>query len=235
MGGITVEQRRKSEMKMLYVLALLAMFILLGAGGILGNNGQIVFYLIMFAMGLGLAYYAHWFKKFAQKVNAILPLMESDPDAYIAETEKLLEGKRPNNIRSMLTMNIAVAYMEKGDYVTAKQKLRGINGGALKKANGAVYFLNLAYVMIHLGENEQALDLIKKYKKRFLSLPMGGNLPRLNAFVQIFESIQEGRWDDANEQMKAVKENWPNKVTGVDYTILEKQLQTHNNNPEIQA
>lgn len=216
-------------MKMLNVLALLAIFMLLGAGSILGGNGQIAFYLIMFAMGIGLAIYAHWFKKFAQKVNSILPLMETDPDAYIAETEKLLEGRRPNNIRSMLTMNIAVAYMEKGDYVTAKEKLKGINGGALKKANGAVYFLNLAYVLIHLGENEEALDIIKKFKKRFLSLPMGGNLPRLNAFVQIFEAIQENKWDEANEQMKTVKEKWPNKVTGVDYTILENQIKEHKN------
>lgn len=214
-------------MKNLYVLALLVIFILLGAGSILGENGQIIFYLAMFAMGIGLAYYAHWFKKFAQKVNAILPLMESDPDAYIAETEKLLEGKRPNNVRSMLMMNIAVAYMEKGDYATAKQKLMEINGGALKKANGAVYFLNLTYVLIHLGENEKALALIQRHKKRFLTLPMGGNLPRLNAFVQIFESIQTEQWDTAAEQMKAVKEKWPDKVTGVDYTILEKQLKNH--------
>jgi len=219
-------------MKILYLLALFLIFILLGAGSILGESGQILFYLLMFAMGIGLAYYAHWFKKFAQKVNSILPLMETDPDAYIAETENLLEGRRPNNIRSMLTMNIAVAYMEKGDYVTAKQKLKSINGGALKKANGAVYFLNLAYVLIHLGENEEALDLIKQFKKRFLSLPMGGNLPRLNAFVQIFEAMQEGKWNEANEQMKAVKENWPDKVTGVDYTILEKQLEEHNNATE---
>ncbi|WMI81326.1 hypothetical protein [Anaerotignum sp. MB30-C6] len=215
-------------MKILFVLALFAMFMLLGAGSILGANSQIVFYLVMLVMGIGLAYYAHWFKKFAQKVNSILPLMETDPDAYIAETEKLLEGRRANNIRSMLMMNIAVAYMEKGDYVTAKQKLKSINGGALKKANGAVYFLNLTYVMIHLGENEQALDLIKKFKKRFLSLPMGGNLPRLNAFIQIFEAMENDKWHEATEQMKEVKENWPDKVTGVDYTILEKRLEEHN-------
>lgn len=223
-------------MKMLFVLALFAIFMLIGAGSILGGSGQIVFYLIMFAMGISLAYYAHWFKKFVQKVNSILPLMETDPDAYITETEKLLEGRRPNNIRSMLIMNIAVAYMEKGDYETAKEKLKSINGNALKKANGAVYFLNLAYVMIHLGQNEQALDIIKKFKKRFLSLPMGGNLPRLNAFVQIFEAMEDGKWDEANKQMKTVKEKWPNKVTGVDYTILEKRLKEHNRAvKEVQA
>lgn len=214
-------------MRILYVFVLLFIAILLGAGKILGENSQILFYLIIFVMGLGVAYYAHWFKKFAQKVNSLMPLIESDPDTYIKETEKLLQGRRPNNIRSMLIMNIAVAYMEKGDFVTAKQKLKSINGGALKKANGAVYFLNLAYVLIHLGENQDALEIIKKYKKRFLGLPMGGNFPRLIAFVQIFEAIQDGKWDEAVEQMKITKETWPEKVTGVDFSLLEKQLEEH--------
>lgn len=222
-------------MRILYVLVLLFIVILLGAGSVLGENSQILFYLIIFVMGLGVAYYAHWFKKFAQKVNSLMPLIQSDPDTYIEETEKLLQGKRPNNIRSMLIMNIAVAYMEKGDFVTAKQKLKSINGGALKKANGAVYFLNLAYVLIYLGENDAALDIIKKYKKRFLGLPMGGNLPRLIAFVQIFEAMQEGKWDEAMEQMKITKETWPDKVTGVDFTFLEKQLAEHNASNKIQA
>lgn len=214
-------------MRMLYVFVLLLIAILLGAGKILGENSQILFYLVILVMGVGVAYYAYWFKKFAQKVNSLMPLIESDPDTYIVETEKLLQGKRPNNIRSMLTMNIAVAYMEKDDFVTAKQKLKSINGGALKKANGAVYFLNLAYVLIHLGENQDALEIIKKYKKRFLGLPMGGNLPRLIAFVQIFEAIQDGKWDEAVEQMKITKETWPDKVTGVDFSLLEKQLEAH--------
>ncbi|WP_304507848.1 hypothetical protein [Anaerotignum sp.] len=222
-------------MRILYVFVLLFIAILLGAGKIFGENSQILFYLIIFVMGLGVVYYAHWFKKFAQKVNSLMPLIESDPDTYIEETEKLLQGKRPNNIRSMLIMNIAVAYMEKDDFVTAKQKLKSINGGALKKANGAVYFLNLAYVLIHLEENQDALEIIKKYKKRFLGLPMGGNLPRLIAFVQIFEAIQDGKWDDAAEQMKITKETWPDKVTGVDFSLLEKQLAEHNAANKIQA
>lgn len=215
-------------MKMLLVLALLAVLLLIFAGGLLAGSGQIVFYLIMFAMGLALAYYARWFKNFSKKVNAILPLMESDPDAYIAETEKLLEGKKPNNIRTMLVMNIAVAYMEKGDYATAKQRLKSVNGASLKKASRGVYFLNLTYVLIHLGENAEAMELIQKYKRTFLSLPMGGNLPRLIAFVQIFEEMQADKWDEAFARLKAAKEAWPKKVTGVDFSILDRQIRAHN-------
>ncbi|MDD3393555.1 MAG: hypothetical protein PHG19_02785 [Anaerotignum sp.] len=223
-------------MKILYLAGLILIFFLMGASRLLGENAQIVFYVIIFIMGLGLAFYVHWFKKFAQKVNSLLPLIEKEPDNYIAETEKLLANRLPNNIRSMLIMNTAVAYMEKDDFITAKQKLKSINGGALKKANGAVYFLNLAYTMIHLGENEQALDIIKKYKRRFLALPMGGNLPRLIAFVQIFEAMQEGKWDDAAAQMRIANENWPNAVTGVNFTFLEKQLKAHGRSAkEIQA
>ncbi|KXL53985.1 hypothetical protein CLNEO_00810 [Anaerotignum neopropionicum] len=216
-------------MRIIYVLFLLLVLVIFGGGNVLGKNADILYYVVILAIGVGGAYYAFWFKKFAQKVNALLPLIETEPDTYIAETEKLLEGRLPTNIRSMLIMNIAVAYMEKNDFITAKQKLKRINSGALKKANGAVYFLNLAYVLIHLGENESAMEIIKKYKKRILSLPMGGNLPRLIAFVQIFEAMQEGKWAEANEKMKSSKESWPDRVTGVDFSFLEAQLAKHEN------
>ncbi len=221
-------------MRVFYFAALMLMVILMGASSALGESAQIIFYLIIFVMGLSVAFYAHWFKKFAQKVNSLLPLIESDPDVYIAETQKLLKGRNPNSVRAMLIMNIAVAYMEKDDFKTALEKLKSINGGALKKANNTIYFLNYTYVLIHLGENTQAMDLIKNYKKKFLGLPMGGNLPRLIAFVQIFELMQDGKWDDAEEQLKIAKENWPEKVTGVNFTFLEDQLAEHNGLAEIQ-
>lgn len=221
-------------MRVFYFAALMLMVVLMGASSALGESAQIIFYLIIFIMGLGVAFYAHWFKKFAQKVNSLLPLIESDPDAYIAETEKLLEGRNPNNVRAMLIMNIAVAYMEKDDFKTALQKLKSINGGALKKANNTIYFLNYAYVLINLGENVQAMDIIKNYKKKFLGLPMGGNLPRLIAFVQIFQLMQDGKWDDAGEELRIAKENWPEKVTGVNFVFLENQLAEHNSLTEIQ-
>ena len=215
-------------MRVFYFAALMLLVILMGASSALGESSQIVFYLIIFAMGLGVAFYTHWFKKFAQKVNSLIPLIESDPDTYIAETQKLLEGRNPNSVRAMLIMNIAVAYMEKNDFKTALEKLKTINSGALKKANNTIYFLNYTYVLIHLGENAQAMEIIKNYKKKFLSLPMGGNLPRLIAFVQIFELMQDGKWDNAREQLRIAKENWPEKVTGVNFTFLEKQLEEHN-------
>ncbi|KAF5084231.1 hypothetical protein DSECCO2_81000 [anaerobic digester metagenome] len=215
-------------MRIFYLAALILLVVLLGAGSALGANAQIVFYLFIFIMGVGIAFYAHWFKKFAEKVNALMPLIESDPDAYIAETEKLLQGKNPSNIRAMLIMNISVAYIEKGDFKTALQKMKSINGGALKKANNSIYFLNYAYILIHLEEHAQAMDIIKKYKKKFLSLPMGGNLPRLIAFVQIFELMQEEKWDIAIEQLKIARENWPDRVTGVDFSFLEEKLEQHN-------
>ncbi len=214
-------------MKLLYILFLLLVLVIFGAGSVLGENANLLYYGVILVIGVGGAYYAFWFKKFAQKVNSLMPLIETDPDTYIAETEKLLQGRLTSNIRSMLIMNIAVAYMEKGDFVTAKQKIKSINGGALKKANAGVYFLNYAYVLIHLEENELAMEILRKYKKQIFSLPMGGNLPRLMAFVQIFQAMQEGKWDEANEKMRSSKESWPDKVAGVDFTFLENQLAAH--------
>lgn len=215
-------------MRNLKILGIFIVFMFLGGISNLNGNGVLYFYVMIFALAAGLVYYAFWFKNFAQKVNSILPLMDSNPDEYISETQKLLENKLTNNIRSMLIINIAVAHMEKGDYSSAKQTLTRINGTSLKKSNRSVYFLNLTYVLIQLGENERALELIKKFKKHFLSLPMGGNLPRLNAFVLIFEAMEGNNWDEAAKQMDDVNLNWPNKVTGVDFTILNNRLEKHN-------
>ena len=214
-------------MKGFYAVVLLLLLLILGAGPIFGEYAQIVFYLVIIVGGAGIAFYAFWFKNFVGKVNALMPLIETEPDQYIAETEELLKSKLPNNIRAMLTMNIAVAHMEKDDFRTALKTLKGISGSTLKKANHAIYFLNLAYVQIHLGQNQQALEIIKKYKKRFLSLPMGGNLPRLITFVQIFEAMQDGKWEEAAENLNTAKETWPDKVTGVNFAYLEAQMAQH--------
>ena len=63
---------------------------------------------------------------------------------------------------------------------------------------------------------------------------MGGNLPRLIAFVQIFELMQEGKCDVATEQLKIARENWPDRVTGVDFSFLEEKLENHNAQAETQ-
>ncbi len=215
-------------MKFFYLAVLFLLLFIMGAGRIFGEYAQIAFYFVIILMGLGMAFYGYWFKKFVDKVNALMPLIETEPDTYIEETKKLLESKLPGNIRAMLIMNIAVAHMEKGDFKTALQTLKEIQGGTLKKANHAIYFLNLAYVQIHLGQHEQALEIIKKYKKRFLSLPMGGNLPRLITFVQVFEAMQDNKWEEAEENLKTAKADWPDKVTGVNFAYLEEQLAQHN-------
>lgn len=215
-------------MKKLHIICLMIMFVLLSATQILrGASGQVLVFGFIFAMGIGLMLYMRWFQKFAREVNALMPLLTEDPPRYIIETEKLLEGRKPNNIRAMLTMNVAAAHMEMGDFSAAKKKLLEIHGSSLKKTNASVYFLNLTYVLIQLEDNATAMELIQKYQKRFLSLPMGGNLPHLNTFIQIFVAMENGAWEEAERQYVDAREAWPEKVIGVDFTILENKLTAH--------
>lgn len=215
-------------MKRLAIICLTIMFVLLASAQLLrGAGGQIIILAAIFATGIGLMLYMRWFQKFAKQVNALMPFLTEDPQRYITETEKLLEGRRPNNVRAMLTMNIAAAHMEMGDFTSAKKKLLQIHGGSLKKSNANVFFLNLTYVLVQLEENETAMEFMGKYKKRFLTLPMGGNIPHLNAFLHIFEAMEKNNWEEAETQYIDALEAWPEKVIGVDYGILERKLTAH--------
>lgn len=217
------------------MLLMVALFVFLGATALNPLLGQIVFYLMLGGLSVGLLLYTRWFQKFIREVNELIPYITTDPERYIRETEKLLEIKRASNVRAMLLLNIAVAHMEMNHYEKAKETLMSIRGGSLKKTSAHVYFLNMAYVYAQLGEHEKAMSLMDKYRKQFLSLPMGGNLPIMTGFMQVYELIQLGEWEQAKAHLLTTEENYPNKVAGVDFAPLKKQIYGHFNEeiPEI--
>ena len=217
-------------MKQVYMLVLtLLFFLMLLIPSFGGGGGQLVFAIFVGLAGWAMFRYIRWFKNLAFSVNELLPLLRTNPDQYIEETRKIMKTKHPKSVRTMLTLNIAVAYMEKGEYQEAKNTLLTIINHSLTKSNASVFFLNLTYVYIQLGESEEAMEYIQKYKKKFLNLPMGGSIPRLNMVINIFEHMEKGEWEDAKASMEEVQISWSEKVEGVDFSILQNRLDQHFN------
>ncbi len=162
--------------------------------------------------------------KFMNKLNKLVPVLYNDPKQFIAEVEEMLAGKVPKTFQPMLVMNVAVGHMELNDYATALKTMDRLEGVRMNKQSKYEYRMNLAHIYVHLGENEKAMDLIMNDLQNLKKMPMGGNLPRLNAFLRAFVAMEESDWVYAQEILDHVKKTFPTRMAGVDFNILYKRM-----------
>lgn len=214
-------------MRKIFVVLIVA---LMGLGMLkptLGLSDSAYMTVFMLAMVGYCVCYLSWLKNTAAELGEIIPLLSSDPKRYIEETEKIKAKRRDGNIVSVLNMNIATAQCALGEFETAKKTLLAIRKGNLKGENGTIYFLNLAYVHLQLGEDEQAEKIFEHRQKKFLSLPMGGNLALMNCYIQAHQAIQKECWPEAQEIIVYGEETWGRDVPGMDFAPLLKKIEPH--------
>lgn len=217
-------------MKKKYLIGFALAFVLLGiakAGFGLSNTMFSRIFILLFSVGIlgyGLLYF-NWMKTLMDKLGEASKILADDPDGYIRQMEQILEDKSAADVRPMLEMNIAWAYCVKEDFAQALKIMKDISAGRLKKNNATVYQLNLAYVMIHTGQNSDALERVQKFRKQFLTLPMGGNLPLMTAFVLAFEEIENGKFDEAKKRLDTAISTFGEDVPGMKYEILYQRIE----------
>ncbi|WP_317854705.1 hypothetical protein [Chakrabartyella piscis] len=161
---------------------------------------------------------------FMNKINKFAPLMYENPDQYIKEMETLMQGRVPKDFKSMLITNIAVAYMEKHNYPKALETILPVKEMRMGRKSKYEFYMNLAHIYVHLGENEKALEIIHNELKDLNRFETGGNLPRLNAFLKAFVAMEENDWVYAKEILDHVKKTFPTRMAGVDFNILYKRM-----------
>ena len=180
--------------------------------------------IVSLSMAGYIGYYFMWYQKLSKKLNELAPLLSTKPDRYITGMNDLLNNKYEPHIEAIFLMNLACAYWVKKDFPAAERELLKVSQPALKKDNVIIYQLNLAYTYINQGKTAEADAILAKEEKTFLALPMGGNLPMLNAFVQIYQLIKQENWKEARKQVTSAKEKWGMDIPGIDYTVLEDYI-----------
>lgn len=227
-----IERYRRKIRIAFWAAFILPFFLLLGIGRPLLqlSEGMIWTLFWVWCAVMVLAWYLInrlWYLEFRRTVRALLPILteEKDPDRYIAENEKLLAGKKSEQIKGILRMNLCAAYCEKGDYSKAKEQLSALHPQKLYGVERVAYLADLAYVCFYLDETEEALDVMQKNKKGLTDFAQSPHLGGLIAVLRIFELLAHGNAEEVKDALEKAKKRWPDSRHENDFLVLEQKLQ----------
>lgn len=166
----------------------------------------------VFLSALGINYY--WNQQFVESVRLLFPVLDRDPDQFIADFEELTAGKHTRKIvASTYYNNMGTAYARKKCYREALTYYNKVNTRKLPGAEGkAVYWGNVALMRFLLEENEQALAILQEYASVFQRFPLGTecknapDLPLLVARLEIHRQMALGNWEEAETLLRHLRE-----------------------------
>ena len=165
-----------------------------------------------------------WYRSLAKRTNALMPLLRTDPDRYIAGIEELLGDSRSLGIQQTRCINLAAAYCEKGDYGKAVDLLTSLDPRRIPAVNQGPYWADLALARFHLGQNDQARAVIDQQSHIFAGMKDSRGLGGLAAVLSIYYAKSKGDIQLAWERFYAAREAWPDPSTQRELDMLEEKL-----------
>jgi tetratricopeptide (TPR) repeat protein len=159
-------------------------------------------------------------------MKQIAPLLEAGkPQEYVAGVEQLLETAKGQNLRKILTMNLAAGYIDLKQFDKAIELLEGISDKKLAgTAVKTVYRLNLCTCYFNTDQGEKALKLYNDSQKIF-EAQRGGKLYGVNiAVVDMLAAIQNRRYDQAEQLLDQARRTWDDPRFREAFQEIERTL-----------
>ncbi len=166
--------------------------------------------------------------KLAKKVDSLLPILydEGNPDRYLTELELLLGDVKSPALRSVYCINRATALFDKEEYVKAKDALLEMDPKKILGVNRLIYHLNMALICMHLGEEEETLQIWHENDKEFLKLKDSDNAGAAVASLAIFTLIKGSRFEAASNELETAKTKWKRERDQKEFRFLEDKMTT---------
>lgn len=187
------------------------------------NTSVLALWLVVIFLG-SLAVDMLWYRNLGKKVNALLPLLHTDPDRYIAGLEDLLGGARSLGVQQTRCINLSAAYCEKGDYEKAVNLLTSLDPRRIPAVNQRAYWANLALSRFHLDQNELARAVIEDHSDLFAQMKDHPGLGGLAAVLSVYYALSKGEVQLAWERYYAAREAWTDTTTQKELDKLEEKL-----------
>lgn len=163
--------------------------------------------------------------KEGKKLDAMMPLLDTNPDQYIRELTSFLEQTSSGMIFQVGLLNLAVAYCRKRNHKKAQETLNQVQPGNLSIANKAVYWSTFALTCFYLGQTEDGCRIIDKRGKDFMDNPRLNHLGGTPAILMIFYHLEKRQKKEARELYAKARKKWYGSQYKADFDYLEKQLQ----------
>ena len=163
--------------------------------------------------------------KEGKKLDAMMPLLDTNPDQYIRELTAFLEQTSSGMIFQVGLLNLAVAYCRKRNHKKAQETLNQVQPGNLSIANKAVYWSTFALTCFYLGQTEDGCRIIDKRGKDSMDNPRLNHLGAAPAILMIFYHLEKHQKKEARELYAKARKKWYGPQYKADFDYLEKQLQ----------
>ena len=170
----------------------------------------VVWYIVL--MLVWCAFNAHWMRKFMDYLRSLEPLRTIDPDSYRSSIRQLLQWNHSKQVTAILQISLANADCEQWDFAAAKQTMEDIQPDKIHGMVRLCYWLNMTYILFHLGETEQAKQLWVAHKEKLLPFEKNSEWGFCVQTVKFFDLFYLGEREDAEQlyaQMQQEKENTP--------------------------
>ena len=165
-----------------------------------------------------------WYRNLAKMINALTPLLRTDPDRYIAGIEALLGDVRSLGVQQTRCINLAAAYCEKEDYARAVELLVSLDPRRIPRVNQGAYWADLALARFCMGQDEQARAVIDGQSQLFSQMKGDPRLGGLAAVLSVYYARAAGDTQLAWERFCAAREAWKDPGTQKELDRLETRL-----------
>ena len=180
------------------------------------------FIILLVAMNINLIASVYMMKRIG-KVGRILT-EENNPNRYIIEMNRLLEGTKSAQYEQLRLLNIGAAYCYKGDYRKAKETYLQVKTEQLTSLNKIVYWADLALVYFSLEENRSACEIMEQQKEIFEEYKENINLKNLLIIINIYWEIAKGNMDEAKKMIAKYRPEIENERNKKDFDELERRV-----------
>ena len=218
-------QKKRRQARIVYWIIVAAGSLLLGMymARTEWNTSVLALWLVLIFLG-GLGVEMLWLRNLAKRTNALMPLLRTDPDRYIAGIEDLLGGVRSLGVQQTRCINLAAAYCEKQDYAKAVELLTSLDPRRIPPVNQGPYWADLALARFCLGQDEAGRAVIDGQGPLFARMKDNPGLGGLAAVLSVYYARSKGDMQLAWERFYAAREAWKDPATQKELDRLEDRL-----------
>jgi len=189
--------------------------------------------------GVGLALLIGWFvivlllmlamnlwgvRRLNRQLEAIHPLLKTDPDEYVRRLDALLGGKEAPALRQVHVINTAVAMLEKKSYDEAERQLLSLDPKKLRGRNAAVYWADLALTRFHQGRPDDASGIFTERERLFTPYRGDDKLGPILASLECCRLLQRNDPEGAREVLLEARSRWPGSDEAALFNEVERYL-----------
>lgn len=148
------------------------------------------------------------YRTIGKRIEALAPLLYTDPDRYIEETERVLGDTRSDTLQQVRLVNLGAAYCVKGAYRIGADHLEKVDPEKLAPAQRGIYWADLALTQFHLDRRKRGSAILHDHAD--LLAPLEGHPKHggMMAVLRCFALLEQNEPQLAAQELDVIRSAW---------------------------